>query len=111
VSAGGQLTCFKISAQPSDRELSKKLTLIQYFSKYLNGGQSVTDEGVKPPPLCYIKKWIKSDKGILFRLSNKVLQINFVDKSQIVVYTQKNVGVYSGGALGNQKVFFEIGSA
>lgn len=87
--------------QPTDRELSKKLTLMQYFSKYLNGGSGTKDESLKTYLFTYVKKWAKSDQGIIFRLSNKVLQINFVDKSQMVIYAQKNVGVYSGINLGN----------
>lgn len=86
---------------PSDRELTKKFTLMQYFSKYLNGNSSSKDESLKPCMFCYVKKWAKSETGIIFRLSNKVLQINFVDKSQMVIYGQKNVGVFSGVSIGN----------
>lgn len=27
----------------------------------------------------------------------------------MIIYTQQNVGIYSGASLGNEKVFFEIG--
>lgn len=55
-----------------------------------------------------MKKWAKSEQGIIFRLSNKVIQANFVDKSQMVLYAQKNVGVFSGISLGSEKIFFEL---
>ena len=74
---------------------------MQYFSKYLNGVSCNKEECLKNYMFTYVKKWAKSEQGIIFRLSNKVLQINFVDKSQMVIYAQKNVGVYSGLNLGS----------
>ena len=48
-----------------------------------------------------MKRWAKTEQGIIFRLSNKVIQVNFVDKTQMVIYAQKNAGVFSGLSLGN----------
>lgn len=100
-----------MSSPPNERELTKKFTLMQYFSKYLNGGSvsSKDDISEQSHGLCYVKKWAKSENGIIFRLSNKVIQTNFIDKSQMVIYTHKNVGVFSGINLGNEKIFFELG--
>lgn len=109
MSASGQLSCYSLSNPPADRELTKKFTLMQYFSKYLNGGSSnLKEESPQSHMFCYVKKWAKSEQGIIFRLSNKVVQVNFVDKSQMVVYGQRNVGVFSGVSLGNEKIFFEL---
>jgi len=33
----------------------------------------------------FVKKWMKTKHAILFRLSNKVVQVNFEDGSQIVM--------------------------
>lgn len=101
ISAAGQLSFYCMSNPPNERELTKKFTLMQYFNKYLNGNvkEETLEHGLGM--LCYVKKWAKSDSGIIFRLSNKVIQTNFVDKSQIVIYCQKNVGVFSGLNLGN----------
>ena len=57
---------------------------MQYFKKYLNGSNPSEIEhknGNKENcvPFLYIKKWIKTDQGILFRLNNKVIQINFLE--------------------------------
>lgn len=82
---------------------------MQYFSKYLNGNGSsggLKDESLQNYLFCYVKRWAKSEQGIIFRLSNKVIQVNFVDKSQMVIYAQRNVGVFSGVNLGNEKIFF-----
>lgn len=61
---------------------------MEYFRKYLNSGSVIYDgdNRKKGPPFCYVKRWVKTENGILFRLSNKVIQVNFVDKSQLVLY-------------------------
>lgn len=74
---------------------------MQYFNKYLNGNSKEDTVEHGHSTLCYVKKWAKSENGIIFRLSNKVIQTNFIDKSQIVIYCQKNVGVFSGVNLGS----------
>ena len=33
----------------------------------------------------FVKKWMKTKHAILFRLSNKVVQVNFEDKSELVM--------------------------
>lgn len=60
------LITLNASENNPDREISKKITLMQYFRKYLNGG-TVTEEehtGLVPTqrksPFVYIKKWVKS---------------------------------------------------
>ncbi len=61
---------------------------MQYFRKYLqSGGCEGARERREGPPFIYIKKWVKSDQAILFRLNNKIVQINFNDKSQIILYS------------------------
>jgi polo-like kinase 1 len=35
-----RLVCFALSSSPDDKEISKKLTLMQYFRKYLHGSAS-----------------------------------------------------------------------
>lgn len=43
----------------------------------------------KPSKTCsqiiYVKKWLKTKHAILFRLSNKVVQVMFEDKSQLIM--------------------------
>jgi hypothetical protein len=72
-----------------DKEINKKMTLMQYFRKYLSGGtQGQTREGQDKKEgllFVYVKQWIKSDQGILFRLNNKIVQVNFNDKGQLVL--------------------------
>ena len=85
---------------------------MEYFRKYLNNGPNCSEgeRKRKGPPFCYVKRWVKNEYGILFRLSNKVIQVNFADKSQLVLYCEKNVGVFSNSHYKAEKVFFELGS-
>ena len=75
------------------KELQKKVTLLQNFMSYLenNKDQPLTGEGgevISPkaggdnvlsmsnPPV-YVKKWMRTKHAIMFRLSNKIVQVNF----------------------------------
>jgi hypothetical protein len=74
---------------------------MQYFKKYLSGSnpgeiEHKNENKENSVPFLYIKKWIKTDQGILFRLNNKVIQINFNDKSQIMIYGESNTIAYCG---------------
>lgn len=35
----------------------------------------------------YVKQWLKTKHAIMFRLSNKIFQVNFFDNSQILLNT------------------------
>jgi len=67
------------------KELQKKVTLLQHFRSYLEGGdKNGKPETVPPPPageappkkvtdMVYVKKWMRTRHAIMFRLSNKVV--------------------------------------
>ena len=57
----------------------------------------------------YIKKWIKNEHGIMFRLNNKLVQTNFNDKSQIILYTQKDILLFSS-THGKDKQIIDLNS-
>ena len=42
----------------------------------------------------YIKKWLRSEDAILFKLSNKVTQTKFNDGSEILIDTVKNLVIF-----------------
>ena len=72
------------------KELQKKVTLLQHFRSYLDGSTKdaqvptqesraqIVDPNYKPggPPV-YVKKWMRTRHAIMFRLSNKIVQVNF----------------------------------
>ncbi|KAF2074231.1 hypothetical protein CYY_004477 [Polysphondylium violaceum] len=80
-------------------DTQKKVTLIKYFSNHFinvpellvnnsnnndnNNRQFPSDDEINQP--VYVKKWIKSPKGIAFRLSDKTIQVYFLDKSMIII--------------------------
>lgn len=69
---------------------------MQYFRKYLHGSAGeLTKDKREAIPFVYIKRWAKSDQAIAFRLNNKVTQLNFNDKSQLILYAERDVLLYS----------------
>ncbi len=98
-------------------ELSKKVTLLQHFRGYLDGsaeGEIGVCTSTSPKPLIqpskikrnltreqrmegllvYVKKWMKTKHAILFRLSNCVVQVRFLDKTEILLDSKKKVVTY-----------------
>ena len=68
------------------KELQKKVTLLQHFRSYLEGSEKTkAPEQVeeefpkirKVKDVVYVKKWMRTRHAIMFRLSNKVGQVNF----------------------------------
>ena len=69
------------------KDLQKKVTLLQHFRSYLEGGEkpAKTEEVSKEQfpkekkitNVIYVKKWMRTRHAIMFRLSNKVVQVNF----------------------------------
>ena len=70
-------------------ELKKKVMLLQHFKSYLDG---VKFEAPSRAPFSkteyndvFLKKWRRAKKAILFRLSNKVIQVVFQDVSELIL--------------------------
>jgi len=58
-------------------ELKKKITLFNYFKGYLMNNFKKTRENQTMSIKIHVKKWVKNNKAIVFRLSNKVVQVIF----------------------------------
>eukprot|EP00825_Cyclidium_porcatum_P047949 TRINITY_DN78_c0_g1_i1.p1 TRINITY_DN78_c0_g1~~TRINITY_DN78_c0_g1_i1.p1 ORF type:complete len:704 (+),score=113.16 TRINITY_DN78_c0_g1_i1:180-2291(+) len=80
------------------KELQKKVTLLQHFRSYLEGEKNPqaqpVDEQAKSQPLVYVKKWMKTKHAIMFRLSNKIVQVNFTDKTEILLSSENKMVTY-----------------
>jgi polo-like kinase 1 len=86
---------WKISQYPQERELMKKVTLLQHFRNYLyNENKVENDNGNFAPGYVYVKKWMKTKHAIMFRLSNKIVQVNFTDKSEIILSSEQKLVTY-----------------
>jgi polo-like kinase 1 len=94
-------------------ELSKKVTLLKHFKNYLVDQQAQAqtetlpsdralqlmrdmDDGLQQEAggageLAYVKKWVRTRHAILFRLSNKTVQVVFFDQSEILLAAEARV--------------------
>lgn len=80
------------------QELHKKVTLLQHFRSYLEDTRIQTVTPSANPKqvvledrqnnLVHLKKWMKTRHAIMFRLSNKIIQVDFQDKSQIILSSE-----------------------
>jgi polo-like kinase 1 len=80
------------------KDLQKKVTLLQHFRSYLEGENKAnateTEETVQNDNNIYVKKWMKTKHAVMFRLSNKVVQVNFTDKTEIILSSEKKLVTY-----------------
>jgi len=84
-----------MSEYPSERELQKKVTLLQHFRNYLYADYKVDfDKDSADGGYCYVKKWMKTKHAIMFRLSNKIVQVNFTDKTEIILSSEQKLVTY-----------------
>lgn len=69
--------------------LKKKVILLQHFKSYLDGVKFEVPEVAPYQKVEYedvfLKKWRRAKKALLFRLSNKVIQVVFQDVSELIL--------------------------
>ena len=95
------------------------MTLLNHFKNYLEGesnssndSQSTSakekdedkdkekekdsdaDDEEKKKPFTYVKKWMRTRHAIIFRLSNKIVQVCFQDKTEIILSSESRVVTY-----------------
>lgn len=81
------------SLQEYPKELQKKATLVQHFRNSLEGNSQENQRGGGRAGV-YLKKWMRTKHAILFRLSNKTIEVVFEDKTEIILNSQKREAVY-----------------
>lgn len=96
------VVAYSLNAYP--KSLHKKVTLLQHFRSYLEGVRtqpSTPLDNAEPLPpqkksdhLVYLKKWMKTRHAIMFRLSNKIVQVDFQDKTQIILSSESRLVTY-----------------
>jgi polo-like kinase 1 len=99
--------------------LQKKVTLLQHFRSYLEGSQKPkasekTAEDVqfskrKITDVVYVKKWMRTRHAIMFRLSNKVVQVNFQDHTEIMLSSETKIVTYVNKR--GERTTYPLGSA
>jgi polo-like kinase 1 len=71
------------------QDLYKKVMLLKLFKKLLVSKDSELVSGTVEH---YLKNWVRTSHAVLFRMSNKVIQVCFNDKSELLFSNQsKNV--------------------
>ena len=69
--------------------MQKKVTLLQHFQSYLeNEAGKIVAEGDNLSEPIYVKKGLRTRHATMFRLSNKVVQVNFQDNTEIVLSSE-----------------------
>ncbi|AAZ12695.1 polo-like protein kinase [Trypanosoma brucei brucei TREU927] len=94
--------------------LTKKVTLIKYFKSYLSRTRNshTNVEVVRCSPyvsevtpslsgphmiedIVYVKRWLITPQAIIFRLSNKTIQVCFHDKAEVILSSESRVVTYT----------------
>ena len=82
------------------------MTLLQHFRSYREGSEKPkpNDPPVVASPetlperkvkdVVYVKKWMRTRHAIMFRLSNKVVQVNFQDHTEIMLSSETKLVTY-----------------
>lgn len=117
--AKDELEFFNMSAPPGT--LEKKITLIKYFKSYLGRVRYAEDKvrvvactqyrasdtpHLSDPHISkdfvYVKRWLRTPEAIVFRLSNKTVQVCFVDQAEVILSSEWKVVTYTD-ATGNRR--------
>ena len=51
-------------------------------------------ENIDEKQYVYVKKWMKTKHAILFRLSNKIVQVSFLDQTEIILSSETKIVTY-----------------
>ncbi len=88
------MSVHKLADYPKD--LQKKVTLLQHFRSYLETNSSQAPNPGESPAdsLVYVKKWMRTKHAIMFRLSNKIVQVNFQDHTEILLNSESRLVTY-----------------
>lgn len=83
------------------KKLDKKVLLLQHFKNYLEkdpksilSEESQNTEVPKVNDVVYVKKWMKTRHAIMFRLSNKIVQVCFEDRTEIILNSENREVTY-----------------
>ena len=102
------------------KDLQRKVTLLQHFKKYLEGDNNSNEKEIQnistitedenkkelyidkenedtdkiDKSFIYVKKWMRTRHAIMFRLSNKIVQVCFQDRTEIILSSESRVVTY-----------------
>jgi polo-like kinase 1 len=70
------------------KELQKKVTLIGHFKNFLELPSRPNKPMNELENLVYLKKWMKTKHAILFRLSSRMIEVVFENKTEIILRSE-----------------------
>lgn len=81
--------------------LKKKMTLLQYFQGYIENNmhkkkhllQTYSEDETQDRSIV-VKKWMRTKHAIIFRLSNKIVQVIFFDGSEVILHSENRAVTY-----------------
>ena len=68
--------------------------IVMFKKDIFNNLQEKLKEDFEKKPLIYITKWIKTKNALLFKLSNRIVQVDFQDKTQIILSAGRQIVHY-----------------
>ena len=88
---------YKFADYPAD--LKKKVGLFNHFKGYLKDEEAKNElVPIDPRNLVYIKRWFRSKHSVIFRMSNKTVQVIFIDQTELIINsTTKKVAYFNKG--------------
>ncbi len=105
----GQRQSHRLEGYPAP--LQKKVTLLKHFANYLLSKKAGEGEGEGAQPsgpqgqgagsaespnrMVYVKKWVRTKHAILFRLSDRTVQVIFYDHTEILLSSGNRVVTYT----------------
>ena len=105
---GEKVQTYRLNSYPPS--MHKKVTLLLHFRSYLEGKkaqQCAADSNAKEldrveiekylgksTSMIYLKKWMKTKHASLLRLSNKIVQVAFNDKTEIILSSESKLVTY-----------------
>lgn len=84
-----ETSTYSFKEYPED--LSKKVKLLDHFRRHLIDESKVID---CKKPYVYVKKWLRTSHATFFRLSNRIVQVAFLDKSELLLCSDKKIVVF-----------------
>ena len=91
--------CKQYSFSDYPIELKKKVSLFGHFKGYLYGQNECMSAKTSVPnlekDLTYIRRWYRAKHAVIFRLSNKSVQVIFIDQSEILISSSKKKVIYT----------------
>ena len=87
------ITKYEIGQVPE--KLYKKFALLQHFKSYLEADEdSFANDLNEKSENFYVKKWLRTKRAILFRFTDKCVQVSFQDKTEVILSNEAKIVTY-----------------